>query len=746
MLDLLISTNPVRPNKVQDKQYKGKDELYHVDMARYYLSASTNPTIRDFQTKCMIDWAFYQGNQWIFNDDLESFLTDESGEVRNRIRFVLDICSPKIRQYIGNIIRVDYKYKAVSISDGVINRRERELNTMNIYTHVAKQAGGFYEQTMKDNFPIGDSQGETELNFDNYYTDTLQDGITALIQNIADQNEIDTLKVAVAENLAVTGLGILKGFEQNGEQIWETTQSERFIYDCNAKRPDLKDGEFMGEYNYMASTDVFERWQNISNSQKIAIEDSVKSGQNNSNWLNNFIGWFYNKLPVVEMYWKDGEYQEFGWVKDEFGYDFFTRINGEDGVDGKPKYTDKDLITSKNKAYKKILDGDKKKKIWVDNLRYCIFTPAEYLSSEMAKNNKNIKNYNIVYEYGIVPHQEVYAFSPSNVEYPYKCGTFKYHNGIIWSPMDMMLDIQRYINRVSSMAEANMNNTRMGGTVIAKGAITNEMPEEDIQRNINVGKAIIIDDNGIGVNNSIGEYHNTGTKDAAEFYKVVDVLKGFSESMTGVNEAMTGSGGGQRELKGVTDAMIERGSLIQEDYYFAMTEILRQAYRCMAQQGKQIYADNPRKLAIMTGDEKASAIIITKDMLNEDFRIDIKRIPPEQKQMALQESTRLFKDGTLDSEGYAKTYWIGTMDDVARELRRSLRKAEEMKKKMAQLQQQKQQEEQQQQQGMMQDVKNENAKKLANENEQNDKDRQTKILSDVIKQSGKNNVKQPTAA
>jgi DNA topoisomerase VI subunit B len=133
-------------------------------------------------------------------------------------------------------------------------------------------------------------------------------------------------------------------------------------------------------------------------------------------------------------------------------------------------------------------------------------------------------------------------------------------------------------------------------------------------------------------------------------------------------------------------------------------------------------------------------------MLNEDFRIDIKRIPPEQKQMALQESTRLFKDGTLDSEGYAKTYWIGTMDDVARELRRSLRKAEEMKKKMAQLQQQKQQEEQQQQQGMMQDVKNENAKKLANENEQNDKDRQTKILSDVIKQSGKNNVKQPTAA
>ena len=330
MLNLLINTNPTRPNKVEDKDYGGKDKAYHTDMARYYLGNSTNSIIRDFQTKCLIDWAFYQGNQWVFNDDLESFLMDESGEVRNRIRFVLDICSPKIRQYIGNIIRVDYKYKAVSISDGAINRRERELNTMNILTHVAKQAGGFYEQTLKDNFPIGDSTGETELNFDNYYTDTLQDGITSLIQNIADQNEIDTLKVTVAENLAVTGLGVLKGYEQNAEQVWEVTEGDRFLWDTNARRKDLKDGEFMGEYNYMGSTDVFERWQGISDDDKIAVENSIRVSNNGSNWINQYVGWFYNKVPVCELYWKDGEYQEYGWVKDEYGYDFFTMINGDD--------------------------------------------------------------------------------------------------------------------------------------------------------------------------------------------------------------------------------------------------------------------------------------------------------------------------------------------------------------------------------------------------------------------------------
>ena len=739
MLDLLVNKNTTRPNKVTpESKYKGKDENYHLDMSKYYLGASINPVVRDFQTKCLIDWAFYQGNQWIYNDDLEPFLMDESGDVRNRIRFVLDICSPKIRQYIGNIIRIDYKYKAVSISDGVINRMERELNSMRLRTIIAKKAGGFYEDTMKSMFPIGDSIGETDDIFDNYYTDTLQQGITNLIQNISDRNEIDTHKVRVAENLGVTGLGILKGYEQNGEQIWEVTDPDRFLFDTNARRPDLKDGEFMGEYNYMGSTDVFERWQNISTEQKRLIEESVRSNNQNTNWLNNFVGWFYNKVPIVEMYWKDGEYQEYGWVKDEFGYDFFTRINGDDGNDGKPKYTDKNLVKSKNKAYSDILDGKKKTKIWVDNLSYCIFTPGEYvqpLSNEQ-------KSTDIVYEYGQVPHQEVYMFSPSNVEYPYKCGTFKYHNGVIWSPMDMMLDIQRYINRISSMAESNINNSRMGGSAIEKNAITNEMDEAEINRNMNLGKPIVLDTGGIGITNAVGEYHNTGTKDTYEMYKVVDVLKGFAEGMTGINEAMTGEGGGQRELKSVTEAMIQRGSLIQEDYYFAITEILRQTYRAMAQQGKQIYADNPRKLAIMTGDERAEAIIITKDMLMEDFRIDIKRVAPEDKTLAMQECTRLFSGGLLDAEGYAKTYWIGTMDDVARELRRTLRKNEEMKKKMAQQKQQQDERNEQQQQGMIQDAKDQQQSKMANDNKNAQADRNVKLLGEAIKQQGKTNQQQ----
>ena len=56
---------------------------------------------------------------------------------------------------------------------------------------------------------------------------------------------------------------------------------------------------------------------------------------------------------------------------------------------------------------------------------------------------------------------------------------------------------------------------------------------------------------------------------------------------------MTGTQGGSDVLVGVIEAQIQRGSLVQEPFYWALTSILRQAYEHMATVGKAIYHDNP---------------------------------------------------------------------------------------------------------------------------------------------------------
>lgn len=720
----LVNTVSERPSKFTDN----KDEKYDLQTAKYYLGCAANPYLDGFYTKQMIDWAFYQGNQWVYNDDLEAFLMDESGEVRNRIRFVIDITSPKIRQYIGNVIRIDYNYKALSISDGVINRRERELNTMFLMTDIANAAGGFYKAYMQNNFPIGDSRGETEGMFDNYYIDELQEGINDLIAHISTVNEIEQKKVQVAEYLAVTGLGIFKGYEQNGFQRWDVKDPAYFIWDVDAKKPDFRDGEYMGEWGYHVPTELYEQYQGISMTNKKLIDDSVRKQTSNTSFLSKYVGWSQNKIGVCEMYWKDGEFQEYGWVKDQYGYDFFTRINGKDGPEGKSLYTDKDLIKSDLTAYDKILGGKKKVKIWVDNLRRCIFIPGEFIG---AKDD-------VCLESGEVPYQEVYKFNPANVEFPYKVHAFKYHDGAVWSPIDIMLDLQRYINRISSMGESQMNNQRGSGTVIAKSAIDPQSGgEEEIQRNINLNKPIVVDDNGMGVQNVIGEYHSTGAKDNLVFYNVINTIKSFADATTGVNEQMEGMGGGQRELKAVTEAMIQRGSLIQEDYYFALSEILRLTFSSMAQQGKQIYAENPRMMAIMTGDDKAKAIIITKDHLLEDFRVVVKRVPPEDKAIAMSEANRLLGLGLIDEEYYAEIYWHGSMDDVAKALKKTVKKRAELKKQMAKQQEAARLMGQVDQQQLLNQAQRATAVNTANQNEQNERDRIAKLTGDLVKTAGK---------
>ena len=83
--------NAVRPNRITTKN---KDEQYHIDYGRWILSCVSVSNYSQFIYKSFINWAFYKGNQWMFYEDLDAFLMDESGESRNRIKFVQNIIRP----------------------------------------------------------------------------------------------------------------------------------------------------------------------------------------------------------------------------------------------------------------------------------------------------------------------------------------------------------------------------------------------------------------------------------------------------------------------------------------------------------------------------------------------------------------------------------------------------------------------------------------------------------------------------
>ena len=655
-MSYMFSTGRLRPNKLQGK----KDKDYHKEYAKYCLAIMSNYIYRRYINKCLINWSFFKGQdgQWIFEEDIEAFFLDESGDVRNRLKWTKNVIKPMVQQYVGNAIRLSYDARANCVSDFVINKREQELKRLKSLQKVG-DAMPFLKEIIQENNPVLDTEMETEELFYNTFVENYEKDINNLIEFIANEINIDELKTQITRNLALCGLGIYKGYEAGENYMAESVNPLFFLWDMSAKKPDLTDAEFMGEWYYMDSPSIFEKYPNLTNDEREAIENY--SNHTNQNNMHKIVNGIYTipggKVPTYEVYWKDIEKREYGWVMDEYGYPYYTMIN-----DSNSRYTDKDLIEPQTEKHKEEMGNKKKQTIYVDILRYCIMIPQEEIGYG-----------DIVLEYGIMPYQEKNLYDPASVRFPYKCYTWVYDRGEVLTPLDDVIDPQRFLNRTISVIESQMANMRGSGTVISKSAVDDRDGEADINRNINSSKPIFVDTDRVGsVQNAIGTYGTNIGPGTLQMFQVIQAVQQSIQDVTGVNEAMTGTQGGGDVLVGVVEAQIQRGSLVQEPFYWALTSILRQAYEHMATVGKAIYHDNPRKLAMMVGDEGLGRIMITKDHLLQDYRIFIKRseTPEQGINAANQLLFTLLQAGMIDQITFANLFNRATPELVADALRR----------------------------------------------------------------------------
>lgn len=685
-----INTESLRPNRLTET----KDDNYHSRMGRWTLNSLNHPLYRKYILKSMTNWSFIKGGdgQWIFDEDLEGFFLDESGDVRNRLKVVKNLIRPMFDQFIGNTIRLSFNARAKTTSDFVINKREKELNKLKFFYQVGKAIPEF-EEVIKNNYAVGDTEVETVELFDSVFDDNFAETINNLLRYVErDGNTMEDIKVNLAKHLAASGLGVYKGWEQNGKYCKDYVDSMFFFWDMSAMKPDLSDSEYMGQWGFMDVPSLFERFQGINKVNRDRIE---QWSQQQSIEYHRIISMFYatsgSKIPVYETYWKDIEAQEYGYVEDDYGYPFFTQINSPES-----KYTDKDLIKPPKSEKNLIPEGKKKKKIYVDVLRYCIFIPKEEISTD--------KGEDIVLECGIVPYQEKYRLNPSSVSFPYKVHAWEYDRGEVISPIDDAINPQRMVNRLLSVAESHINNARGTGTVIAKDAIDPNDGEEEIHRAVNKSKTIFVDTTRTGsVQNSIGVYNSGINSSINNIYNIAQQMQQSMGEITGVNESMTGTQGTADTLVGVVQAQIQRGSIVQEKFYYGLTNIMRQAYQHVATVGKRIYKDNPRRLAIMTGDNGVQMINITAELANEDFRVFVERT--ESDASAIQKANDMLlmfiQSGFIDQTRFSLLFNRAVPDEVMKAVREYAVELEYIKNQQNKMQQQQAIAAQQQQQQFM---------------------------------------------
>jgi len=633
---MILTSQPLRPNRLIDN----KDKEYHSRYARWAIAAVNHPLHRLFVNKSLINWNFYKNEQWILEEDLAPFFLDESGDPRNRIRLTKNVIRRIVEQYRGNAVGMDFTARARSNSYFAINRREEELGRLQFIGKLAAMSPVIGED-LKQRYPIGDTPEETEQIFESIFKDEYEKDINNLLAYCENNIKINKLKVRAASWLAITGLAVYKAIEQNLEYMGSVIDPVTFFFDRGAKEPDLSDASYMGDWYYADAASVFERHKELTHDERTSIEKySTDYSSPLNNLMNSYFQTTQGRVPVYEVYWKDLEEQQWGYVMDEFDYPLLTKINHENS-----DYTDKDLIDPPTQKAKDLLNGKKKENIYVDVLRYCIFIPKEEVGHRGG---------DIVLEYGVYPWAETNQIDPWNVKYPYRCSTWVYERGEILSPIDDAINPQRFINRLMSVAESQINNARGSGTIIAKQAIDPQIGEEGINSKINRGKVVVVDIARTGnVNNTIGSYDSTVGAGTMVYFNIMQEMQRSIEDITGVNEGMTGSlQKPEQQLVGVLKDQIQRGSIIQEPFYFALSEFMLQIYQSIASLGKMIYAESPRRLAIITGDKGARNIIITKEMRLEDYTIELARTMSD-------ENNRVYADNEL-----IKLLQLGMLDDI----------------------------------------------------------------------------------
>ena len=723
---------PIKPDGISTAE-KDKDDVYSAQYGRWCVGNGFNVFERvDHMNRIEINRNFYGANkQWSFDEDINVFLRDSNMNETNRIKVEMNMVQIMGNQYIGNVKNMNFTARATSFSPLVKTRKEDKLVEMLYWTSIAQNSTPDFAQYIKKKFPIGQDEDETQAIFENVYVDHSIKAINGLLRYSEVVNKFDERKKFLTEQLFLTGAAIMKPYIANGEYLFKPILTERFFFDRTAIEYDLADADYMGDWDYLLSTDIYERYD-LEEESKQKLEEFIRS--------RSIIGTYNNKIATFNVCWRDCVKTDYGYVKDEQGNVGLERINFTHEFEEKPRYTDDDCINLSEctpwqldvLGKKKTAKGKAKKSVTADQWRYCTFIPAEILGLPVIAENKS-RQADIVLDYGILPFQENDIYNSLNIVPPYKVNFYILEHGDVYSPVDIVINPQRIANRVMSVFENIINNSGASGFVYDKDMVEDE---EELMRNVKEGKPVGIRTKGMGIPNATGKYDNTPSTGATNLSNIAQIFLSTIEKISGINDTMKGQNNNSQALVGVTQLMLERGSVIQQRFYESLEQLYKSCYQAIATSGKRLYCEQKKKLINIVGDSDTEIITIDPEMKLEDIRVSIKRVanPESERQNIDQQLLPMFMQlGLLDQLTFANLVGRASMDDMFEAIRKFAKIKDEQQRQAAAVQSQMAQQQQAAQQQQMQQAQGQQNAMVQNDNINKEKDRQAKLDDTLLK-------------
>lgn len=669
-----LTVGPViRPSRLIP--WEKKDQNYDDTCFRYYLGSVYQPYRNFYLQEYALNLNMTQNgiSSWGSAQATREFFGDENAPT-GRLPWRYAIGQAMHTRVVGAADSISVNAIATSWTSNLKARKDAALYDRLLKSQAAQLGGPLAEAMSMQG--VGPDEDQEEDMHENLWTDPYERAITNLITAMGKHQKLSRKQRKAASHL--WNSGVVATFQYpNGNNIeCELCEPSEIGWDTTAVRPDFSDGEFWYRARLQTVPAIAEQYQAARD--KITMLDKWANQQSAMFSSTQNPGWPQRCPRVFTVPFRDMQYVERGFVLKD-GEPHFCTINVPDPQyrDGRMTYTDKDLIVPPESEMTATWTDDewrnRKQTKAIERLRYCTAIPWEYMPGAYTNDdsgnprpfserqeriyakNKEVLGIlsptgDMILESGEYPLQESDPDDKYMVESPIKFSSWMYLGGMAIAPASCVRDIQGMMNASLSDMLMRMSRAEMPTTVFDTDALVAAgITADQAMRNLKQGRAFGIKSQLVGGLNQAIKTTETGL--GSEFYQrfgIIDKLYEMAQNATGIYDQNFGAPGSGDQLVRVKEMQSRQSGVMLQPFFAALGDLFEQVQQFNAQAGKKFFAARKWALNQMVGDEGERIILASKEMDEEQFRVEIKLTVDAEQRKRDAETMILGQGGYMD--------------------------------------------------------------------------------------------------
>lgn len=661
LMDLMAEERPR-----MDIPASRKDGAYAARMVRADASSVNASMIVKMHKKAWLAEKAYAG-QTMTQEDYDTFFLDDTMNPRGRTYFNFNLVKPIVEQFRGTALQNTFSASVQPVTHRTETRRMAALGEQ-MLMHSLSELSPEMDRIVRSRVNIGRTMDETRGLFEaRQWADPYTRAMNHLLARMLEISEIN--RYASDDMLRFVLWGVLPKIAQGrGSHFrWDHIHPSQFFWDTECKSFHMEDAAFKGVFRQMSMPRIAEDW-NVDQDTLKDIESSIHAyGPSGRDFR------LMNRMHVrvTSDYWTDVMYQEFGYM---MLHDVPTLVRvgeREDGLNDNP-ISHNDLIDPPDtEENRELFGGRKTRKSHVECIRFADMVLWEDMAGiSVPEHHKDkFRNGNmpdLVLDHGVWSLQEYNPYDPAYARNPVKSVMFAQVGGEVVSPIQAVLDPNRFMDRIASAIEQQANNSGGRSPIIDMDQIDPALDAGEVELRLKNGRMVEARTNGRGVGGVVGTYDSSMGQGVFSMLQIMNATEDLIRKVTGVNSTFAGEA--QKDMRnGVTNALIQRGALMMQPVHSCIEDLDMQMCRCMATAGKEWYLEHPDVLQDLVTDADMSLLYQGRDFALERFNVQIRRDDPDQ--VKVKEANAwlevLIQRGLIDRTRYADLYGRSHVEDVA---------------------------------------------------------------------------------